>query len=204
MLSLPAATQGPAGQSETAPDAGMIEGRIYTNQFFRFRLTIPEKWAVSPVGTLKQALDRGKEQLKTGDSSAERMKRSADRTVQLLLVSESPLGTVVVNPMLVCAAERLPEGSSVTNGAQYLASMSRTFPNAGVKITLVKEAYPQMIDGVEFSAMDANLSAGNVQSFRRYYAYVQKGYALVFIITPFTDENLKKLTDVMNSIKFQH
>ena len=185
------------------PDPGSLTGSTYANKYFGLTLAIPSGWSVQDWDARKQINEKGKE-LVTSDDPAKKgeLDRAADNTLNLLTVSERPLGSSgLPNSLLICGAEKPP--ADVRTDADYMLALKNTLKYAQVPITIEKDVYSAQIGGVAFSVLDFNTDHSGVIVSQRYYAHRVKGYVLFFILTYQTPEQLKTLTETLRSVTLQ-
>lgn len=180
--------------------SGTLTGSTYENRYFGLTLTVPAGWHAQDSSVKQQIIERGKE-LVTSDDPAKRaeLKRAADNTLNLLTVSEYPVGgSEPFNPMILCGAERI--ASSVVKDTDYMIGLKQTLRYSRMTISLARDAYSQTLGGVEFSVIDLAIDYQGVTVNQRYYAHIRKGYALFFIVVYQTNEQLKTGTEILRSV----
>jgi hypothetical protein len=200
----PAKNLGSMRGSSLAPDEGAFNGGTYTNKFFSFTLTFPVEWTVQGK-EMKEIIDTTGKHLLAGDNkNLQAMIDSASQnSFHLLTISKFALGAPVdFNPMLLCLAERVSLFPGIKRGSDYLFNVRRSAQMGQVQYQF-GETYTEKIGGVEFDVLPANVNYGTVTVKQKFYATIQKGFALGFIINYNTDEQLHELTRVLQSAKFQ-
>jgi hypothetical protein len=192
------------GCSRKKLDSGKLEGSVYTNQFFNMQLTIPSGWAVMGEAGEKDLRQAGDQTVKSSNPFTEHgIKKSEERTVQLLGVSKGAWGVTPLNSSFICMAEQIPMLSPISRGSEYLAQMKKMFQYSSVPMRVAKDVYPVTIGGVEFAALGVATGGGLREVQQTYYAYVTQGHALAFIVTPFSDEDRDVLEGVIKSVTFK-
>jgi len=185
-------------------DLGKLEGGVYTNEFFSMRLTLPSQWVVGGEAEQKRLREAGAKTIKTDNFLKDlAMKNSEQRTTQLLLVSKGAWGTTPLNSSIICMAEQIPALSTVSRGSEYLASMKSMLQYSSVSMRIAQDVYPVEVGGKLFYGLGVAVKAGPMEIPQTYYAYVSHGYALVFIITTFTDEDRETIDSMIKSIAFK-
>src|SRR5437660_6726943 len=186
-------------------DLGKLEGGVYTNEFFSMRLTLPSQWVVGGEAEEKRLREAGaKTTIQTNNPIRNwAIKKSAQRTTQLLLVSKGAWGTTPLNSSIICMAEQIPALSTVSRGSEYLASMKSMLQYSSVSMRIAQDVYPVEVGGKLFYGLGVAVKAGPMEIPQTYYAYVSHGYALVFIITTFTDEDRETIDSMIKSIAFK-
>ena len=185
-------------------DLGKLEGGVYTNEFFSMRLTLPSQWVVGGEAEQKRLREAGAKTIKTDNFLKDlAMKNSEQRTTQLLLVSKGAWGTTPLNSSIICMAEQIPALSTVSRGSEYLASMKSMLQYSSVSMRIAQDVYPVEVGGKLFYGLGVAVKAGPMEIPQTYYTYVSHGYALVFIITTFTDEDRETIDSMIKSITFK-
>ncbi len=185
-------------------DVGKLEGGVYTNEFFNMRLNLPPQWVVGGAAEEKRLRDGGAKAIKTDNPIKDwAIKNSEQRTTQLFLVSKGAWGTTPLNSSVICMAERIPALSTISRGSEYLKSMKDMLQYSTVSMRVAQDIYPVEVGGKLFYGLRLAVKAGPVEIPQIYYAYVSHGYALVFITTPFTDQDQEAIESMIKSITFK-
>jgi hypothetical protein len=188
------------------PDVGNINGAIYTNDFFGLQISIPAQWSVAGEAAKKQLLEKGQEIVKPDDEKTQKaVQDAAQRVTQLLTLSKSPLGTAGPNSSFICLSEQMPPQASQISGRDYLVAMTKLFKYSTIPVSAEGEPQPGKINGTEFFVLDvAYQTPAGGKIVQRYYASVMRGYALVFIVTAFDEQDRKITDEILSSIKFKN
>lgn len=183
-------------------DLGKIEGSTYTNRYFRMKISIPQGWQVRDEEAQKQISERGKEILANGNEQVRKsVEVSEFNTLHLLAISKYPRGsTVPSNPNFVCVAERINPVLSETS-TEYLGEVKRLLQGGQQPYEFEGDIYSQFIDGQRFFVFSARNTRNGVR--QNYYSTRMKDYNLSFIISYKTDEDLKALQEILDSVKFE-
>src|SRR5437764_4541992 len=121
------------GCSRKKLDSGRLKGSVYSNEFFNMQLTIPSGWSVMGEVGQKQLRQAGDQTVKSSNLLTEHaIKKSEERTVQLLGVSKGAWGVTPLNSSFICMAEQIPMLSTVSRGSEYLAQMKKMFQYSSV------------------------------------------------------------------------
>jgi hypothetical protein len=181
-------------------DPGLIGGSTYSNKFFGMSLTIPEKWLAHTTDETNSLSKQGAE-LVAGQNKGmkDNIEASEANVVHLVNVSRYPLGyTGGFNPSFQCNAEKLGILSGVSTSSDYIANFRKLISQGQgqLKYTL-GDTYNQSIGGMSFLALDAHAKLGQVSFDQRLCVAIVKGYAISFIITYTSEEDLATLYDVL-------
>lgn len=202
LVSLLANAQTPASGVPDIPDIGSVTGTNYANKYFGLTLTIPAGWQVQDASVKKQISEKGKELVTSDDPTKKaELDRAVDSTLNLLTVSQFPVGTPGFNSMFLCGAEKIPAG--VRTDADYMSALKNTLKFSQVPITIEKDVYAEQIGGVAFSGIDFKSNYSGVIVSQKYYAHIVKNYVLFFIVIYQTDEQLKTQNEILRSAVLQ-
>jgi hypothetical protein len=188
-------------------DYGRVENSKYVNSFFDLEMTLPPDWSVQTQEQLEHLTNAGKE-LVAGDD--ERMqavlKASEINTANLLAVYQYELGSPVdYNPSIMLIAENIQRASGVRTGGDYLFHSRKLLEQSQMKYDhLDKEFEKEVINGLDFYKMNAEMSYMGVTFKQVYYSTVLKGFSFNAIISFANDEQKSDLLKFIHSIKFQH
>ncbi len=194
----------PYGKPATAPaknvtvDSGKVTGSAYSNNYFKFRMTIPYGWRVQDQDVKNLIDQKGRESIKSTNQNANaQMDASIANTVNLLTVFKYQVGSSQeFNASLICGAQWL-DNTPVT-ASQYIANARRILQST-------KDQYyfqpitTESVGGETFAVMEVETAATVKQ---KYYAQIKNGYALFFIITYVTEEDEAVLKQAMRSLRF--
>ncbi len=182
---------------------GKVEGATYKNDYFGLTLKIPDKWQVQNQDTVNQIEKTGKDMVAGDDKNLNAsMDASLKNVLNLLLVSQYPLGSVVsFNPNFVAIAEKVGLFPGIKTGKDYLENSKKLMEKSQIKYDYGKEIYEEKIDGVSFYVMELSVTTGGMTAYQKYYSTIMKKYALNFIVTYSTDEESKSVQQVINTIK---
>ena len=186
-------------------DPGVIEGSTYSNKYFKLTLTIPEKWLAHSSDETSPLRKQGAE-LIAGDNK--RMKDNIEAgeasMVQLVSCSRYPLGDkVAFNPSFQCNAEKLGILSGVSTSDDYIANFRKVIAQGQGQLKYqVGDTYTESLGGTKFSAVDARATMGQFSLNQKLCVAIMRGYALSFIITYASEDDLATLSDVLKSVTF--
>ena len=63
--------------------------------------------------------------------------------------------------------------------------------------------YEETISGIAFEVLDLEINMGGIKNFQKQYATIMNKYALVIAITYQNDDGLKKLEQILQTIKLK-
>ncbi|MBZ9632926.1 hypothetical protein [Clostridium sp. FP1] len=186
---------------------GKTEGNVYTNDFFKMNINIPDKWIVATDEEKTEVLKLGKEVISKDDKSkAKELDLSELRTVYLLMTSQKGLKVQsTANPNFIVIAEKLSFFQGVNDGANYLGAVKKQLKTVAstMPYKFDKEIYTEKVGRKNFSVLEATIETGTIKMTQKYYACVLNGYALSFISTYTDDVGAKSLDGVIKSVTFK-
>jgi hypothetical protein len=193
------------GQETVAKmDFGNIEGSVYRNRYLGLRLTIPDKWQVQDEEVKKQIMAIGKQSVAGNDKQLEKaLDASLLHTFNLLTASKYPINSgLFPNPNFACVVEKISQSPSLTV-TSYTLAMKSLMQKSQLPYRFEKEIYSQSIGGKSFVVLPTQLTLNGVVYYQDYYTTIIRDYALTFIITYTTKEDLKPLEEMLKSVRFE-
>jgi hypothetical protein len=183
----------------------LLDGSAYTNEFFGLTLTLPEGWKVQGEAADKLTGDKVRKLIDTKDPAAQaRLERSVADTLNLLTAYQYPLGAAVhFNPAFFCAAEKIPPGADGATAADYMDVLKQTLRHSRAPVTIDRDVYTENVGGETFAVIDITTRFPNAVGHQRYYTHIKRGYALSLVLTYLTEEQLRTLTGVIESVRFR-
>jgi hypothetical protein len=180
-------------------DYGQVSGSSYTNNFFRFRLTIPFGWRVQEQEVKDMLQKTGRDLIQTDNPQANaQMDKSISNTVNLLTVFKYAVGaSPEFNASLICGAEWLPNPS--LSASQYMTSAKTVLERSQQGQYNFKPLTRETVGGAEFIVMEVEMASSVRQ---KYYAAIKNDYALFFVLTYASDEDEAVLRQALRSIRF--
>jgi hypothetical protein len=186
-------------------NSGTIKNSVYSNAYFGFTLRIPDKWHVLDDKAEETIMNVGRQALFGEDKN---LKKATDvsepETVNLLTILKHPLESEVhYNPGLACIAEKIDHPPGIKEGKDCLYRVKQFLETSELEPAFPKEIYSQTLGGIDFDVLYIEFNYGNMVVKQKYYTTIMKGYALSFIISFATEEDLKSLKQSLESINFQ-
>ncbi|HSI90657.1 MAG TPA: hypothetical protein VK927_06035 [Adhaeribacter sp.] len=186
-------------------DYGQVSGNTYTNNFFGFKVAIPEGWSVKTEEQKKEILDLGSQLMAGDDATMKALVKAAEvKTANLLFISQYEQGAPVdFNPSFGLVAENLTNSPGIKSGNDYLFHAKKFLANSQVKYTFEKEVYNKKIGNQDFAILETSVAFPTGKIRQDYYVTVKNNYSLIFMATFGTKENKKELDKVLKSIEFR-
>ena len=186
-------------QVSTDEVLGTVEGNTYTNQYFGFTLTIPEGWYIASREELALLLAAAADIL-SGDTEGETIDLESQQIIPLLFTATAdPFNQSGTNANMVCLAQNIAEYSRLIKDARSLMNIQIQ----GIKAQGMDMTFDdvEVIDIVGQEVARVQIFAG-MEIRQTMYAFMKDGFAVVFTLLSFTDEEARLLADMMNSLSF--
>ena len=178
------------------------EGSVYTNAFLGLRFEVPDGWRFVVDETKKRMMEQGKKFMKPTDSVQQAdLDKSMTNTAMLMTLVQSPAAPPI-QAGLILGVEKLPsDGITATT---YVAQLKKLLTeNSTLNYSVEKDVHPETINGQPFVAMDVLLTRPDARVSQRYVCQMRKGYALCFIETYGSAEQLAALNQVVAGLSFR-
>lgn len=193
-------------ESAPAPDDHTLTEQSYTNDYFGFRMQLPESWAVASQDTNQALQESGNTALRAG---SERLRAAMEEmakknTYQLLTVSEHAIGSPVEsNAVFQVIAERISQAPGIRSGKDYLFQLERMLTNGSLPYTSIGPPGVEQVGTHAFFRQQFELNMNDRRIRQSYIVSVDRDYALGFILTYSTPEELEALQGILRSIRFE-
>jgi hypothetical protein len=195
-----------------APENGQLMGHLYTNSTFGFNLTLPTNWPVFHQAELEQGIHKNLPKPKrmsnpySGGSFA-----MPDVEVHNLLTASVDAncltdGTMApTNTTFTILAQNVSFLPDVNSGKNVLGMWLNISEIAGPSHG--DQIYPQgpkevSVGGRSFYCDTFKVNHGDVSMQRRFYARVEHGEALVFVLLAPTDGEMSRLEQILATTHF--
>lgn len=170
----------PAQDSISSEFWGTRTYNQYQNGYFGFSVNIPEGWAVQDTAQSEAMARNMQQQLMGGDSAHAQTPLAA----QLFTAYKYPVGaSVEFNPSAQVLAERLDPQQGVADEMAYLAGVKRLLEDTPLDYTFPEEPYSTRLGNRDFTILEANLNLTDLLARQMYYVTIEKGYAVVFVLS---------------------
>jgi hypothetical protein len=186
-------------------DAGTVRDSTYTNKYFGMQVHIPDSWQVQDNEATRALIERGRDLAVGDDKNLDAMIRASEqRSLTLLSVFKfAPGAPVDFNPSFFCVVERIDGLPGIKKGSDYLFHVRKGLAASKIAPTFEKEIYDTTLAGGEFGVLETKLAVGKLEIRQKYYATILKGYALSFIVSYSSNEELRVQNEMLHSIKLQ-
>ena len=181
---------------EGSPVDGQVVGPLYTNRYFGLSLNIPAGWTTAEFKPTFST---------PGNTPRPAPKTPRDEhTHQLLMLSEKPLDSPQpANSSLLIMAEAAASVPGVKTAKDYLARASQLMIDAPIAYHPVSGIADTSVGGVASARLDFTARLASDKSARQsYLVCLRYGYVLSFILSATTEEELKRLEQVLQTARF--
>jgi hypothetical protein len=185
-------------------DFGTVNNFIYRNEYFRFSVTLPKDWSVQDQQAQRRLMKKGVQLVAGDDRNLKALVKASElQTVNLFAVFEHPIGSpVAYNPGILSMAEIVRELPGIKRGKDYLFQARQVLEAGQIQVSFPKDYYSEQLGSVKFDVMEVDISVRGKTIKQKYYATIQKGYALCFIVSFTSDDEAASLQKILNSITF--
>lgn len=193
-------------KSKKTISMGKMDGNTYKNDYFGLSLEIPNGWIIASDEEKAALTNTSKELIANGD---ENLKKDFDlakvKTLNLVYSFKHPLNyTGGFNSNFFCVAENLSLINSLTvkSGADYLKLSKALMEKTNIPYSF-HEITSEEIGGKHFDVMEADVDYQGIKIYQKYYSAIIDRYALSFIMSYTTEDDLNELNNILTSIKFE-
>ncbi len=186
-------------------DFGRVENAVYQNTYFGLSVSLPPAWNIQDEAARKQLMELGGKMMAGKDRNLKAAVKASDlTTVNLFSAFEHPLGApVMFNPSIMCVAERIRQAPGVKRGRDYLFHARRAMEASAMKFKFSGEVESETLGGRVFDVLPMEMDISGMTVRQRYYATIDQGYALCFIISFVTPEQETVARDILKTVKFK-
>jgi hypothetical protein len=175
-------------------DYGSVNDNVYTNDFFKCNIKLPEDWIVQSKEQTERLADMGKDLVAGDDKKLESViKASEINTANLLAVFQHELGSAVdYNPNIMIVAENVTNAPGIKNGSDYLFQSRRFLKQSQLQYDYLSEEFEsETINGTEFHVMDAHMNYMGLDIKQIYYSTITSGFSFNVIVSYINDDQKK-------------
>ena len=194
---LTAQSQAAAGEGKKL-DQGEVTGSLYTNAYFGMRMKISEGWqAVGPDVRQRLAESGARATGRTGAEAKADAREVSDAI--LLTVAKHRSGRAKADGVLAIVAERVGPNVTSLDYLTQVRALNRKNPN----VVEAGEITPVSIAGRAASTYTAKLEKENAIVTTKQLVWIDKGYALAFILSYAEDNERREMESMLNAIEFK-
>ncbi|MDR6723383.1 hypothetical protein J2W91_001835 [Paenibacillus amylolyticus] len=185
-------------------ELGKTEKGSYNNDYFGVSLKFPEEWEFQDAAGMNQLTSASSEAIAGDDATKKKqLELSQEKTLNLLMASELPLGGQQVGPSAMAIAEKVSLLQGIRTGKDYLEA-TKEFMQASQFPYDYKDITTETIGGKEMDLMQITMDAGDGTTITQdYYSAIIEGYAFNFIFTYLDDESKASIDTIKKSVQFK-
>lgn len=187
-------------------DYGSVTDNVYSNQFFKCNIKLPENWIIQSKEQTERLADMGKDLVVGENRKLESVIKASEINIaNLLTVFQYELGSAVeYNPNITIVAENVTNASGIKKGSDYLFHSRRLLKQGQFQYDYLSEDFEdEMINGVEFYKMDAHMNYMGLEIKQIYYSTIKRGFSFVVIVSYVNNGQKKVLLESVNSLTFE-
>lgn len=166
------------GSKVSTPNSSVLKNNVYTNKFFAFKVQIPDTWTVLKKPNARE-MRASTEALMGGDKKAAAAAVQSMSRVYCLLLARN----VVVGMSIAVTAESVKHVPEVKTGKEYLEQSLELMTGPDKPLQQVGDITPVQLFDREFYRVDFAGSFMGVRHHQAMFATVDKGHALLFVMT---------------------
>lgn len=179
---------------------GTVKGNTYTNSFFGFSLTMPEGWYIASREEMAQIFAA---YLDSGAEGADIDLETAQILPLLFTATYDPFTYQGTNPNIVCLAQNISQYASMVKDARSLLNIQVQAVKAqGMDMTF-GDIEVINIDGQEIARVHGVQNYEGIEIGQTVYSFMKEGFAVLFTLSSYTDEEAQQLNELMGSMTFR-
>lgn len=187
-------------------DYGKTENGVYRNDFFKFQVPVPADWSIQNKEQTEEIRKRGRQMMEDANKDfADKISASDVRSATLLTVFKYPVDSAAMefNPSFMIVSENMAGAKGIKRGQDYLEQAKKLMFQSNMGYRVTPGFTKEKIDNREFDVMETVNNYGGQEDVKQlYYATIDKGFALVTIISFATEEQEAELKKTLGQIKF--
>ncbi len=186
-------------------DMGIAKDGTYSNKYFGMKFNYNKDWAVQSTDEMNQLLEIGAKAAAGDDKNLKaRIEASKVKTAYLFCAFKDAPGTVLgFNPSFIAMAENTSNVNAIKNGEDYLIQMQKMLKTTQLNATPISGIEKRNIGSKPFYVLSTVTETSGMTLYQEYYATVDKGFSLAFIISYEDDEQRAELQEILASTQFQ-
>ncbi len=197
--------QGCGKTSAEEMNYGSFENGRYSNNYLNMSIELPRDWVIQSEAQNEQILDAGTDLLANDDKNLRRiLTESQKQSVILFSIFKFEQGAPVSsNPSIVSVAENVESSPGIRRGSDYNFHVKQILSQGQLDYSFQDSEYSEVLSGVEFDVLPADLRIGPALVHQDYYAARLDDYVLSFILTYVTDSESQELSEILSGLKIK-
>lgn len=187
-------------------DFGKIEGTVYSNDFFKFKISSNPDWYVLSQEQLDNVIEDGVDYIadNSGDTTFKReVEASKVNLANLFGVYQSELGTTYdFNPSLAMNAENLKDFPEIVTIEDYLVQAKIMMQQTGMTLRFMEEDKRVKLGSQEFIGIILENNTFEQPIKQEFYSTLINNFALNIIVSYVEEEDKEELQKMLSTIKF--
>jgi hypothetical protein len=184
-------------------DFGTFSNSQYRNDYLAFSIDLPSGWPVQSQAESAALMKAGTALVAGDKADAKRLTKVVElQTVTLFTVSQHPMGSPVdFNPSIISIAERVSHLPGIKRGKDYHFHSRKLLEQSAMKIESWEELPTAALGGASFDVVKLEFAVAGKSVKQLHYVSIRKGYALAFVLSYSSAEQLSDLQKVLDTIK---
>jgi hypothetical protein len=181
---------------------GTYNGSVYRNNHFGFSVTVPKPWQVLDDKGARRAKDEAVKTVERdmGEQRAKDVEKAMNtRTLTFLILTRPNPKQPADVGSAVFGAENLAGVSIDATG--YLGQVKKMLEGSKATVS-IGNIGEETVSGQKFATMNYVQMQDGQRATQKFYAKIDKGYAVFFVLTYWVDQVTPALKDVMKGIRF--
>ena len=184
-------------------DFGKIVEGHYQNDYFNFKINVPDGWSAQAAGESEWKVQQGyfNEDTNQVDPDVKADIRDVDDALLVVMLQNEVLPDLIPSSITIFA-EGLYYNNKVKNGKDYLTYSTQEIVEMG-NFTILTEDYQEMtIDGELFYMMDAELDVNGQKVYQSFISSTMKEFGLSAILTYSVDAQKLEMIEILKKMDF--
>ena len=187
-------------------DYGTWAGATYRNDFFGFKIALPEDWHVADKGEMQAAMKDAQSLEFADEKEMKRIAKVASITTANLFMAsrytdEEAMAEEVFNPNIALVAENLSIPGKTITRSEYIKLSRENIVKAMPGATIKGES-TRMIAGREFSSLKLEIDYQGIPIRQEHLVCLEKNFALTFALTYIDESDKDELDDIMATLQW--
>ena len=186
-------------------DYGTSENNIYTNAYFKLKITIPPTWTIQSKGYTDTIVSKGINKITHNNPALKPILKVKDiKDATLLMANQYKVAIPgEINPSIGITAENVIKARRIKTGEDYLIEAKKILSATNIGYTF-KNISREQINGCVFYKLNTEVKTKSITIKQDYYSTLMKGFSLSFILTYSTNKQKKGLLKIVKSAQFSN
>lgn len=185
----------------SSPDDDVISNNIYENKYFSFSLPLPDGWIVADSQAI-EVMWQTEMFAKNNPTPEATVAKAKQTTYHLLFISQKPIEIPHSDPSILIEAEKVSQNPNIKDGKDIILQLAIALIQQSPDSSLEK-VYEYDLDGKPFYRADLVHNTPARPLRLSFISMVSKEYALLFVLTAQTEEEINNLEGMIKSGNFK-